>query len=235
MSDAARYAIYLAPEQGSALARFANGILGYDAHSGADVPHAPELLPNIDWQAITTSPRRYGAHATLKAPFRLAAGRTRAALAEALDDFAARRRAFDIGPLAITCVSRDENGAFVALTNPFGSAELAALEAETVRHFEPFRAALSPDDVARRVPGQLTPRQRRHLAEFGYPFVLDDFAFHITLTERLTTPEVVADHLADRLAQELGTIRFRVDALHLFEQAKPEQRFRAVDNFPLRA
>ena len=69
----------------------------------------------------------------------------------------------------------------------------------------------------------------------GYPFVMDDFAFHITLTNWLPAPEALADHLADRLAQDLGTVRFRVDALYLFEQTSVSARFRCTARFPLSA
>ena len=235
MSDPARYAIYLAPEEGSALARFVAGILGYDAFSGLDVPHPAGPFPAVDWPAITTDPRRYGAHATLKAPFRLAPGMTRMALEDAMAGFARARRAFDIGPLAVSCIARDGQGGFIALTNPHESAALRHLEADTVRHFGPFRAPLSDAEIARRRPEQLTTRQRQNLAVHGYPFVMGDFAFHITLTNWLPAPEALADHLADRLAQDLGTVRFRVDALYLFEQTSVSARFRCTARFPLSA
>lgn len=235
MSEQARYAIYLAPEQDGVLARFIAEIIGYDVFSGKDVAHPDHPFPATDWHAMTSEPRRYGAHATLKAPFRLALGTARSELETAIASFARTRKAFDIGPLAVTCVSRTDSGGFVALTNPYDSPDLKQLEAGTVRAFKPFQAALSSADLARRNPDRLTQRQQHYLAEFGYPFVLDEFAFHITLTNRLSAPELLADHLAERMAQNVGTSRFRVDALYLFEQSDPDARFRIAGRFPLAA
>ena len=234
MSDAARYAIYLAPEEHSHLARFVAGIIGYDAYSGADVRHDATLaFPAADWPECTSHPRRYGAHATLKAPFRLAVATNRDALATALETFASQRKVFDIGPLAISCLTQQNAEGFIALTNPHFSQDLHALAADTVAHFEPFRAPLTLEEIARRQPDRLSVRQRQHLHDFGYPFVKEDFTFHITLTNSLPEPEALADHLARRMAQEIGTTRFRVDALYLFEQIDREARFRVVGRFPL--
>lgn len=234
MTDTSRYAIYLAPEDGSLLARFVAGIIGYDAHSGCDVSHfGTTSLPAADWLALTSDPRRYGAHATLKAPFRLRDGTTRDKLVTDIDAFAGQWKAFDIGPLAVSCISRQEVGGFIALTNPHYSKALHDLEVDAVTRFEPFRAPLTPGEIARRKPDQLTDRQKKHLADFGYPFVKEDFAFHITLTNQLQKPESIADMLADRMAQDIGTVWFRVDALYLFEQPDPAARFRITGRFPL--
>ena len=71
-----RYAIYFAPHSGSLLARFGASLLGYDPATGAEVdaPDHPAFHDplSLGW---TAAPRRYGFHATLKAPFHLAEGR----------------------------------------------------------------------------------------------------------------------------------------------------------------
>lgn len=168
-----RYALYFAPPEGP-LAGAAARWLGRDAATGALLPQPHPALP-----PLTTSARRYGFHATLKAPFRLAEGQQPAALCAALDQFAARRQALR-QPLRVAMIE-----GFLALL-PDGEAQaLNTLAAEIVEAFEPFRAPLTAPEVARRNPEALTPRQRLLLERWGYPFVFEGFRFHMTLTDRL--------------------------------------------------
>ena len=83
-----RYAVYAAPQPGP-LADFAARWLGWDPVAGEAVAH-PEVsgLPR-PVEALTASPRKYGFHCTLKPPFRLADGSSRAALEADLADLAA--------------------------------------------------------------------------------------------------------------------------------------------------
>lgn len=73
---APRYALYYTPAADSALWRFGSATLGYDAITGRDIAFAvPPGCEALDWQELIAEPRRYGFHATLKAPFELANGR----------------------------------------------------------------------------------------------------------------------------------------------------------------
>ncbi|MCX7340604.1 MAG: DUF1045 domain-containing protein [Hyphomicrobiales bacterium] len=226
--SAPRYAIYLAPPPDSPLWRFGSHVLGYDAATGQDVHGF--ALPGVDpetWRHCSDRPRLYGFHATLKAPFRLADGCSVPALKAALADFAAATPAFDLGPLAVTCL-KQANGGFVALTPEQASPDLARLEAATVMHFDPFRAPLTEAERAARHPERLTARERDHLERWGYPHVLDAFRFHMTLTNLLAHPDKVAALLSESLAADIGPARLAVDALVLFEQAAPGARFRII-------
>ena len=71
-----RYALYYAPPPGTALAAFGARWLGRDP-DGAEAPASPELarVTPGEWRRAVALPRRYGFHATLKAPFSLAEGR----------------------------------------------------------------------------------------------------------------------------------------------------------------
>ncbi|WP_223252672.1 DUF1045 domain-containing protein [Paracoccus mutanolyticus] len=67
-----RYAIYHLPE--GALGRMGTAWLGWDPRRGSPAARpVVRALPG-DAEALTRAPRPYGFHATLKAPFRLAAG-----------------------------------------------------------------------------------------------------------------------------------------------------------------
>lgn len=156
-------------------------------------PGAPEPARRLraaveDWYAkhpeITVHPRRYGFHATLKAPFALAAGTTAGELEQAVSEFASGRDAVvlrAVRPVAI--------GSFRALVPTGDVAAVNALAADAVRAFEAFRAPLTDADIARRRPETLTPRQRELLSEVGYPFSLDEFRPHLTLTDSLGDPD----------------------------------------------
>lgn len=231
--SAARYAIYIAPSPDTALWRFGSEVLGYDAANGLALPGF--ALPGIDsaaWAAQTARPRSYGFHATLKAPFRLANGATPVQLVDALDDFAARRLAFDLGPLTVTSLKHGDGG-FVALTPLRPSAELVALEEEVVQGFDHFRAPITAAERAARRPEQLTEREVAHLDRFGYPHVLEDFQFHMTLSGFVPSPDDLADLLAEAMANRIGTAHLFVDALTVFEQPAPGAAFRIMHRAPL--
>src|SRR6059058_812266 len=86
MANYPRYAIYYTATPGSALDRFGASLLGYDAYGGEDLPF-PDGAP-LDWRDLTHDPRKYGFHATLKAPMALAVGKAEAKLAAACELFA---------------------------------------------------------------------------------------------------------------------------------------------------
>lgn len=223
----ARYAIYYAPAADSDLWRMAAAWLGRDAASGADIARPPIAgLEGLDLDALTADPRHYGFHATLKAPFELADGRTEDELLAAAAAFSAARAAFTaaIAPAAL--------GRFLAFRLQDGGAEMAALHAACVRDFEPFRAPLSDADIARRRQAQLTPEQDARLLKWGYPYVFEDFRFHMTLTGAIRDDEVRAQvlaALADHFAPVAGPHRF--DAVAVFRQPERDAAFEAIARF----
>ncbi len=173
-----RYALYYTPPPGSPLATLGNGWLGRDMATAQDLPQ-PQV-PGLDVAAITAAPRRYGFHATLKAPFELAEERTEVELAEAVAAFAATRAPVTAPPLRLGTI-----GGFVALVPAAPCPALDALAADVVQAFDPFRALLSDHDRARRNASALSERQQALLDQWGYPYVLDEFRFHMTLTDNL--------------------------------------------------
>src|ERR1700691_3579712 len=74
---AARYAVYWMPEAGSALASIGERWLGRESRTDRPVGRlAVTGFDDGELAAMTAEPRRYGLHATLKPPFRLARGFT---------------------------------------------------------------------------------------------------------------------------------------------------------------
>jgi putative phosphonate metabolism protein len=232
MADPPRYAIYYAPSPGSGLDRFGAELLGYDAYSGEDLAFPDHVLQSVpDWRDLTGDPRKYGFHATLKAPMSLASGKTEAELFSACEKFAAMPRAL---PVIRPVVGSIEG--FVAVIPAEPSTELIRLAADCVIEFDSFRAPLTEKDRARRNPSRLTARQREHLDRWGYPYVMDDFRFHMTLTGRLGAErrDGVQTMLARRFAR-LGLNGLPIDRIAVFRQPDAGSQFRIVNYWELRA
>ncbi|MDF0601122.1 DUF1045 domain-containing protein [Psychromarinibacter sp. C21-152] len=181
MSDHVRYAIYYLPPAGP-LARFGAAWLGWDVDRGVAVAQPP--VAGIE--AFTATPRKYGFHGTLKPPFRLADGCDVGALHAAVARLAAGRPLVEIAALVPGAL-----GHFLALV-PRGEAEgLHALAAACVADLDGFRAPAGAAEMDKRRKAGLTERQEAMLQRWGYPYVFDEFRFHMTLTGRME-PDALA-------------------------------------------
>ena len=231
MAPFPRYAIYYAPAQGSFLDQFGAEMLGYDAWIGAALPFASGVVEQVpDWRELTQDPRKYGFHATLKAPMSLN-GRRESELHAACADFARQPRLIP----KITPVVNPISG-FIAVIPEGRSTELEQFAADCVRAFDPFRAPLTADDRARRNPSRLTPRQVEYLDRWGYPYVMEEFRFHMTLTGRLDEArrEAVLAMLRERFAR-LRLTELAIDRVALFKQTDAKARFEIIGDWQLRA
>jgi putative phosphonate metabolism protein len=225
-----RYAIYYTPRPGSALERFGAELLGCDATTGEDLSFPEGILQMApDWRELTRDPRKYGFHATLKAPLALAPGKTEAELLAACEAFARTPRPVPVIKPVVGSIS-----GFIAVVPAEPSAELEQFAADCVRQFDSFRAPLTAKDRARRNPSMLTPGQREHLDRWGYPYVMQDFRFHMTLTGRLPPErhEPVLTMLKGRFSA-LGLKTLAIDRVALFRQDDADSRFRVVGTFVL--
>ncbi|KIU46457.1 MULTISPECIES: DUF1045 domain-containing protein [Bradyrhizobium] len=229
MANAPRYAIYYAPSSDSALHRFGSTLLGYDAASGDDLPFPDGVTP--DWRDVTQDPRKYGFHATLKAPNALAEGRTETGLLDACGAFAGRARRIPVIEPVVDAIS-----GFIAVIPGSRSDDLQQLAADCVTEFDAFRAPLSAADRARRKPERLTARQCDHLDQWGYPYVMEEFRFHMTLTGRLSDERrgPIVAQLRERFAA-IDLARLPIDRIALFKQDDSASRFRIIGSWSLRA
>jgi 2'-5' RNA ligase len=231
-----RYAIYLAPGRDSELWRFGSLVVGRDAASGRDVEgFATAGYTARAWRELTRDARAYGFHATLKAPFRLNISSTRRDLETRIAAIAARIEPFDLGPLGVGTLPADADRAFVALRPETGSDALTRLEASVVRGLDPLRAILTEAEIRRRRPERLSSRQRYYLEAWGYPYVLDEFRPHFTLTGAVAEAEDVGAALSAEFARRVSSPNFHVDSLALFAQPAPAENFEIVRTFPLGA
>jgi len=232
MTNFPRYAIYYASPPGSVSNRFGAALLGYDAWTGENLPFPDDVLRKVaDWRELTEDPRRYGFHATLKAPLSLAESRTEAELLAACADFARATRPIPIIRPVVSSIS-----GFLALIPSEPSDELQQLAADCVSAFDGFRAPLTPQDRARRNPEKLSPRQRGYLDRWGYPYVMEEFRFHMTLTGRLDAArrEPILKMLEERFST-IGLERLAIDRIALFRQDDARSNFHVLKDWTLRA
>lgn len=205
-----RYAVYVTLPRGP-LADLGAAWLGWNAATG-ERPDAP-LVPGLSRPAhdLTATPRKYGLHGTIKPPFRLAQGHDFDALQEGFAQLCATCSPITLDGLALTRL-----GGFLALT-PIGERQaLSGLAAHVVASLDSFRAALTDDELERRRKSNLTERQEVLLRDWGYPYVMEEFRFHITLTGRLERTE--ADQVFSALQPWIEPHLprpFRIDALTL--------------------
>ena len=218
-----RYAIYYVPVAGDPLYQLGAQVLGYDGYTGDAIGFPREMTRRVsDWSEVTSDPRKYGFHATLKAPFALRTGRTEAELLKFFAAFAAP--ATPEIPLVVSSIS-----SFIAAIPSSPSAQLSALAQTCVEAFDEFRAPLAEHDRARRRPDRLSARQLAYLDRWGYPYVAAEFRFHMTLTGSLPRErhETIVPLLQELFADITATPR-PIDRIALFYQPDAASRFRII-------
>ncbi len=226
MDDFKRFGIYAIPE--GAFLEAGSAWLGWDITAGKEVPQ-PALsgLPDLAG-TLTQTPRKYGFHGTIKPPFRLAEGTTAQGLADALGAFCAGATAVDIPQLEVCRL-----GGFVAITPAAPSGVLADLAANAVRRLDPFRAPASEAELAKRRKSGLTDRQDALLTRWGYPYVMEEFRFHLTLTgdQGATDAEIARNALSAHFAPVLPS-PYHMDSLCLVGE-DAEGRFHLIHRYSL--
>lgn len=177
------------------------------------------------WEAIAKEPRRYGFHATLRAPFRLRRGVDEKLLVHELDAFAAARRAPPPTPLKL-----GTPGNFIALVPEAPSLAIDQLAADCVEAFDQFRTPLSAPERKRRLAAGLNKRQAKYLERYGYPYVMDEFRFHMTLTGPLSTTDrdPVLAALCTKFTRDVGNRLIAISALSIVKQNSKDARFKIL-------
>ncbi len=221
-----RYAIYYAPDADAPWAKWSTAWLGWDMGASTEVKHPS--IPELDIAAITQTPRKYGLHATIKPPMYLAKGTSVDQLDTACAALAKR-----LSPVTQDGLKLVRLGRFLALRPIGDESNLAALAAACVRELDIFRAPATPEDLQRRRATELSETQEANLINWGYPYVMDQFRFHITLTGKLDKPTLAATETA--LMQHLAPLLpkpFEIKALVLAGQAD-DGRFHLIKRYDL--
>lgn len=223
-----RVAVYFAPAPETALWRAASSWLGRDAARAGWQPAVLESeIGRAAAEEILAAPRRYGFHATLKAPFNIRDPYGFEDVIEMLRETAGQIAAFPVS-LKVGTLS-----GFLALLPDNGEGRLSALADAVLEAFDPFWARLDGADFARRAAG-LNTAQMRLLERWGYPHVKDHFRFHMTLTDRLSQEEAErVTPLAQAHFDPILATPVRIDRLALFVEAEPGADFLIHQSLPL--
>jgi putative phosphonate metabolism protein len=228
-----RYAIYFAPAHNSAWWAFGAHWLGRDEqHDTALVqPTLTKLAPD-ELRELTAQPRRYGFHATLKAPFSLRGEHTASDLTARLNQLADTLKPVPLGLLQVATL-----GDFVALVPAQVTDDLMTLAAACVTGLDDLRAPLTDIDLARRRIEHLSAREQALLQLYGYPYVLERFRFHLTLSGPVTplVAQRVQQAVAAPVAQLNDATPLVLDRLCLFVESAPGQPFTRIADAALRA
>jgi putative phosphonate metabolism protein len=227
-----RFAVYYAPAVTDLLWDRATVWLGRDPASGQSFDGGVAGLDRTRLLNLTQSAGRYGFHATLKPPMALAPGETEESLRAAMALVAAELPRVSLGRLTIGNL----DGFLALIPENADNSQLLDFAATVVEAFEPFRAPLNPRDRAARASKGLTPRQEELLDAYGYPYVFDQFRFHMTLTDRLSAQ----DHDDVLLAAQtwFGPVldqEVTLDRLVLFHERENKLPFNRIAEFPLGA
>jgi hypothetical protein len=177
---------------------------------------------------LTESPRLYGFHGTLKPPFHLADGAQPEQLYAAVRSLASEISSFSLESLELGWLD-----GFLALVPSEPSPQLSHLAAECVCRLDGFRAPPSNAELARRRFARLTGNQDKMLAQWGYPYVMEEFRFHMSLTGTMKNPwEREQIFLwADVLARPSRRLPVAITSVCVFEQENREAPFRFAQRF----
>ena len=228
-NDSQRFAIYFSPEIDSNLHRIGSQWLGRDSNSGESIKQ-----PNIKgvsssyFYSVTKTPRRYGFHATLKAPFRLNTKFTLKDLCAQIHRLSALSKPFSIN------LKVQKLGNFIALMMNPNEQKMQNLASQLVENLDQFRAPLHQKEIDKRRMSNLTTSENKNLLQWGYPYVFDDFRFHMTLTEKIpckSDQEFTVNAASSHFSEDLDRAT-KVNSISLFFQESSEADFLQIQQFP---
>ena len=230
-----RYAIYVIADPLQPLFQRASRWLGWDCVAGRAVDH-PMLdeLANptgLHIHDVTAAPRKYGFHGTIKPPMKLAEGVDEDRLMQRVSDLATTLPSVQIDDLKLARLGR-----FLALIPATPTLSLQTLASTCVAELDDLRHPLSDAELARRRQNGLTPRQDTLLQTYGYPYVFDEFRFHLTLTGQLDDPSADAaqDMLQDWITPVLAQ-PFIIDRLAVAGEDRQTGQFHFIGWVPCKA
>lgn len=212
-----RYAVYFSPTPETELAKFGYEWLGLDAESGK-IKSSPS--PYVE------SPRRYGFHATLKAPMRLANGKSFNDFRCAIEKLASHFKSAELGVL-----KPKQIGDFLALkTDDKYHKAVCDIAWRCTKELDVFRAPLS--EAERNKRKNLTSTESGNLERWGYPYVNNSFRFHMTLTSSLSQDDLTT--AIKIVAPMVPKERTSLNSICIFGDPGSLKPFEFVERFDLK-
>ncbi len=198
-----RYAIYYAPIENPELDLFGKCWLGWDPYKGEETTKSDlSKLPSFKkFSGLVLTPKQYGFHGTIKAPFRLKNKYTYSDLENKVREISKQIQSFHLDKLVIKKL-----GNFIALT-PSKNLKVNDVSNKFVEGLDFLRDDLSEDEIKKRHPHKLSFNQKKMLFKWGYPYVFNEFKFHLTLTGKLRIEEI--DNVYKYLQTILKSVNLR--------------------------
>ena len=222
MNSKPRYAIYFAPKEGSPLENFGKKWLNRTAeHLNSTPESTPQGFSYQEHLGLVATPKHYGFHATLKAPFELRDNKSEQELYTAFEEFSATSPAFTLQGLQLRNI-----GKFIALAPLHQEEKLTSLHSNLVKEFDEFRAHINEFDKNRYAAKYLNADEQKYLDQYGYPYIFDLFQFHLTLTGTLTLDEedIYLKKLKE-LTKDICNTPLVIDQISLFYQPSRKDPF----------
>jgi hypothetical protein len=135
-----------------------------------------------------------------------------------------------LGPLEVLSL-----GKFVALLPGKTPQDVAAVAQTCVLGLDDLRAPLTEDELARRQISTLDARELELLHCYGYPYVLEKFRFHFTLSGSVDHPtrQRVMQAVAQQVKQLNQQAPLVLDRLCVFMEEVPGTAFKRIADMVL--
>lgn len=229
MTNFSRYAVYFSPPEADDLSKFSAGWFGWNAHNGKSVSYPILENLNYDLSDITKEQYRYGFHGTLKPPFLLVDTKNLNDLKFALVELSKSIKKFEIPSISLKVLDR-----FVAIVPTTESKELTILAKKCVEKLDDFRQVESAKKIQRRRSTGLSKSEEYNLTRWGYPHVMDNFQFHLTMSGRLKP--AVLKNVIEVLNSELQGVLNKplpIGEICLFGENASNGNFQIIQKFSL--
>jgi len=229
IQEFSRFAIYYLPSESNLLSNFASSWFGWNPHLGMEVSYPVWKNLNFNIAELTSEPGKYGLHGTLKPPFPLAKQENFEELRVAILKLSRSIKKFKIPSITLRVID-----GFIAIVPTIRNERIDYLAEKCVKELDDFRGPESLENIKKRRSVGLSERQENHLRRWGYPYVLDDFNFHLTMTEKLR-PEV-SERVFLVLASKLESVLMApllVDKIFLCGESVENGKFKVIEKFSL--
>ena len=189
MKKYSRYAIYYAPPKESSLEEFGRYWFGWDPLNAKLINNKHRInylnrfgiknLINIDKNVLI--PKKYGFHGTLIPPFKLNKNYSTNTLFKKTEEIAKKFKKFKFYKFKLKKMNN-----FYAFVQNKKNNNINKLSNRLVRELFKFRSPLSKKEIDRRNPSKLSKLQLNILYKWGYPYIMSEFNFHMTLASEVT-------------------------------------------------
>jgi len=189
MKKYSRYAIYYAPPKESNLEEFGRYWFGWDPINAKSINNKQRInylngfgiknLKNIDKNVLIA--KKYGFHGTLIPPFKLNKNYSTNTLFKKTEEIAKKLKKFKFYKFKLKKINN-----FYAFVQNKKNNNINKLSNRLVRELFKFRSPLTKKEIDRRNPSKLSKLQLNILYKWGYPYLMSEFNFHMTLASEVT-------------------------------------------------